>query len=195
MKFSRRRGVSVIIATLLLIAIAVAASIIVYVFVNGLAANLTAGGGQQTTERLQMQGYNFNVGSNQVVQVFLVNSGSSSTTISSVYFDGVLVPVAGTNPPTSVSAASFASAYVYAPTSANCVITIAASTFYCAAAPAASAQTTYSAGGASATGTGAVEIGVNVATNALTAGTSHTVKVVSSTGATYVFSVTVGRSG
>lgn len=41
MNFQRRRGVSVIIATLLLIAIAVAAGIIVYVFVNGLAGNLT----------------------------------------------------------------------------------------------------------------------------------------------------------
>src|SRR5438445_227478 len=59
MKFQTRRGISPIIATLLLIAIAVAASIVVYVFVTGLAGNLTTGGGQQTTERLQMQSYNF----------------------------------------------------------------------------------------------------------------------------------------
>lgn len=190
MKFQRRRGVSVIIATLLLIAIAVAASIIVYVFVNSLAGGLTQGGGQQTTERLQMQGYNFNFASVQVVQVYLLNSGSSSTTISAVYFDGTLVPVAGTNPPTSGSAASFASAYVYDATTANCVVTISGSTFYCATTPAASAQTTYST-----TATGQVTIGVNVATNAIVAGTSHTVKVVSTTGATYVFSVTAGRSG
>jgi flagellin-like protein len=190
MKFTHKRAISPIIATLLLIAIAVAAGIIVYVFVNGLSGNLTQGGGAQTTERLQMQGYNFNVGSLQVVQIFMVNSGGATTTISAVYFDGVSVPIAGTNPPTSVAAASFASAYVYAATTSNCVITIASSTFYCAAAPAATAQTSYTV-----QTTGAVEIGVNVATNPLVAGTSHTVKVVSSTGATYVFAVIAGRTG
>src|SRR5271168_3610744 len=103
MKFSRRRAVSPIIATLLLIAIAVAAAIIVYVFVNSLAGGLTQGGGQQTTERLQMQSYNFQLSppapnsgtacgcAGQILQLFLLNSGSSSTTISAVYYDGVLM--------------------------------------------------------------------------------------------------------
>jgi len=100
MKFQRRRGVSVIIATLLLIAIAVAAGILVYVFVNGLAGSLTTGGGQQTTERLQMQSFNFALSpqacacTSQILQIFLQNSGSSSTTISSVYYDGNLLTLA-----------------------------------------------------------------------------------------------------
>lgn len=195
MRFERRRGVSVIIATLLLIAITVAAGIIVYVFVNGIAGNLTAGGGQQTTERLQMQGYNFNLGalgtcacSLQVLQIFLINSGSSTTTISAVYYNGVLVPLATTNPPTSANAATFTSANVYAAVNAACVLTSGAVTsFYCATTPTPSAQTTYTAGS-----TGQIDIGL---TAVPTAGTSQIVKVVSSTGATNVFTVNVGRTG
>jgi len=195
MEFTRRKAVSPIIATLLLIAIAVAGGITVYVFVNGLAGNLTQSGGQQTTERLQMQGYNFNLGalgtcacSQQVLQIFLLNSGSATTTVSAVYYDGVLIPIAGTNPPTSASPATFTSANVYAAVTAACVLTSgAATTFYCAATPSALAQITYTAGA-----TGQIDIGI---TTAAVAGTSHTVKVVSSTGATNVFDVTVGRSG
>ncbi|MDG6978143.1 MAG: hypothetical protein JRN58_03585 [Nitrososphaerota archaeon] len=190
MKFQSRRAISPIIATLLLIAITVAAGIIVYVFVNSTAGSLTQGGGQQTTERLQLQGYNFNVGSTQVLELFLINSGASSTTVSTVYFDGTLVPIAATNPPTSTAPASFASAYVYSASTSSCVVTISASTFYCATTPGASPQTSYQVGQ-----TGEIVIGVNVATNPLTAGTSHLIKVVSSTGATFVFSVNVGRSG
>src|SRR6266550_446948 len=100
MKFQRRPGVSVIIATLLLIAIAVASGIIVYVFVNSLAGGLTQGGGQQTTERLQIQSFNFQLNptscacTQQLLQMFLLNSGSSATTISTVYYDGVLQTLA-----------------------------------------------------------------------------------------------------
>jgi len=119
MKFQRQRGISPIIATLLLIAIAVAASIIVYVFVNGLAGGLTQGGGQQTTERLQMQSYNFAISpgsggitcgcSGQILELFLLNSGASSTTISSVYYDGVLQTL--TVAPTAQTALSSVVAY------------------------------------------------------------------------------------
>src|SRR5437773_12384997 len=100
MKLTARRAVSVIIATLLLIAIAVAAGILVYVFVNGLAGSLTTGGGQQTTERLQLQSFNFALSpqacacSSQILQVFILNPGSSSTTISSISYDGNLLTVA-----------------------------------------------------------------------------------------------------
>jgi len=99
MKPQRRPGVSVIIATLLLIAIAIAAGILLYVFVNGLAGSLTTGGGQQTTERLQMSSYNFQLSPQacacvgQILQIFVANSGSSSTTISAIYIDGTLQTV------------------------------------------------------------------------------------------------------
>ena len=61
MKMDRRgrKGVSVIIATLLLIAISVAAGIIVYDFVNGLAGGLTSSNGSQVTQQLQLQAYAF----------------------------------------------------------------------------------------------------------------------------------------
>src|SRR5208282_3364000 len=95
MKFSRRRAVSPIIATLLLIAIAVAAGIIVYVYVNSLAGGLTSGGGQQVSSQIQLQAYSFtgitstSVSSNGVIgEAFLENTGSSSATISAIYFDG-----------------------------------------------------------------------------------------------------------
>jgi flagellin-like protein len=96
LKFTHRRAVSPIIATLLLIAIAVAAGIVVYVYVNSLAGGLTGSGGQQVSQQLQMQAYNFapqtysagKIANGQVLDVFLENTGSSSLSIANVYFDG-----------------------------------------------------------------------------------------------------------
>ena len=95
MKFTHKRAVSPIIATLLLIAIAVAAGIIVYVYVNSLAGGLTSGGGQQVSQQLQLQAYSFSGVSGTfsstngiVALVSLENTGSSSLTISSIYLDG-----------------------------------------------------------------------------------------------------------
>ena len=210
MNFQRRRAVSPIIATLLLIAIAVAASIVVYVFVNSLSGGLTAGGGQQTTERLQMQSYNFAVNPptggqpliggtacgciGQVLQLSLINSGSVSTTISAVYFDGTLLSVQSTAP-TANTALSGLNNFAYTAPSATTVgdyaTSCTAQTGNSAAATicftASTAQTTFTVGQQ-----GQVFITFSAA---VTAGTSHVVKVVSSTGATYVFSVTSGRNG
>jgi hypothetical protein len=202
MKFQRRRGVSVIIATLLLIAIAVAASIIVYVFVNSLAGGLTQGGGQQTTERLQMQSYNFAISpgtaaitcgcSGWLVELFLLNSGSSSTTISAVYYDGALQTL--TNAPTAQTA--LAAGVAYHDTSAatindwstgTCATGVGVADDICFTAAGSAGDLTYPVG---ATGQVVITFGA-----AVTAGTSHTVKVVSTTGATYVFTVTAGRTG
>lgn len=181
-----------IIATLLLIAIAIAAGIIVYVFVNSLAGGLTAGGGQQTAERLQMQAFNFALTpgactTGQILELFILNSGSVATTISAVYFDGALLTAGAT--PTGASQTLVNLNYFIVPAS----VTVTA----CTTGPA----LTFSAAGsltepipAGPTGTGAVYI-VWTAANAPTAGTAHTVKVVSSTGATYVFSVSAGRTG
>jgi FlaG/FlaF family flagellin (archaellin) len=52
-------GVSQVIAALLLIAIAVAAAILLYVFAIGLLGSLGSGGGQQTKEQLIMEAYNW----------------------------------------------------------------------------------------------------------------------------------------
>lgn len=187
-----------IIATLLLIAIAVAAGIVVYVFVNGLAGSLTSGGGQQTTERLQMQSYNFALSpqacacSGGILQIFLLNSGTSSTTISAIYEDGVLQTLS--TPVTAATLISTISTNAYtAPsttlvndfTTATCTATNGAAATMCFTAV--TTKTTYSAG----------DVGQIVLpwSPAATAGTSHTIKVVSTTGATAVFVVTAGRSG
>jgi flagellin-like protein len=60
------RGVSQVIAALLLIAIAVAAAILLYVFAIGLLGSLGSGGGQQTKEQLIMEAYNWNATSLQL---------------------------------------------------------------------------------------------------------------------------------
>jgi len=195
MNFSRRRAVSPIIATLLLIAIAVAAGIIVYVFVNSLAGNLTTGGGQQTTERLQMQSFNFAMSptggtactcADQLAEVFMLNSGASSTTVSSVYYDGTLQTLspgpltgAGTDvaPTTGITYYDATSTYLTSSAAGRFGFSVAG----------AAGQLTVAAGGT-------LQIVVTL-TSAPTAGTSHTIKVISSTGATYVFTVTVGRTG
>jgi hypothetical protein len=199
MKFQRRSGVSVIIATLLLIAIAVAAGILLYVFVNGLAGGLTTGGGQQTTERLQIQSYNFALTpqtcacGGQILQIFMLNTGSSSTTISAVYYDGTLLTVT-TIPDTASHLISGINTNAYtAPsstlvndfTTAACTATNGAPLSLCFTAV--TAKTTYAVGDV-----GQLVIPLSPAS---VAGTGHTVKVVSTTGATNVFSVTATRSG
>jgi flagellin-like protein len=202
MKFQRRRGVSPIIATLLLIAIAVAAGIIVYVFVNGLAGNLTQGGGQQTTERLQMQSYNFVISpgsgattcgcSGQILELFLLNSGSSTTTISAVYFDGALqtltaAPTAQTALSSGVAYHTTAAATLNDLSTGTCTTGTGVASDFCFTVAGSAADLTYAVG---ATG----QVAITFA-SAPTAGTSHTVKIVSTTGATYVFAVSAGRIG
>jgi flagellin-like protein len=202
MKFQERKGISPIIATLLLIAIAVAASIIVYVFVNSLAGGLTQGGGAQTTERLQMQSYNFALSppanggiacgcTGQVLDLFLLNSGSSATTISSVYYDGALLTLS--TPTLTNTALAGINNFAYtapATTTVNDFATTCSSGVGSALTicfTSATPDTAYV--------TGAVGQLVITFSAPATAGTSHTVKVVSSTGATFVFGVTSGRSG
>lgn len=89
MQFTRRRAVSPIIATLLLIAIAVAAGIIVYVFVNSISGNLTQQGGQQVSEQVSMDAYTFPSAGTAPVFV-LRNVGSTTVSMNQIYFDGTL---------------------------------------------------------------------------------------------------------
>jgi flagellin-like protein len=71
------RGVSQVIAALLLIAIAVAAAILLYVFAIGLLGSLGSSGGQQTKQQLIMEAYNWDSSSDTIV-LTLRNVGSSS---------------------------------------------------------------------------------------------------------------------
>jgi len=84
-KFSKR-AVSPVIATLLMIAIAVAASIIVYVWSIGLLGGLMGSGGSQTKEQLIMEAYNWATPATLVFT--LRNVGSAPVTVASVYLGG-----------------------------------------------------------------------------------------------------------
>ena len=82
------RGVSVIIAALLLIAIAVAAAVLLYVFSIGLLGSLSGSGGSQTKDQLIMAAYNWS--NTAQILLYLQNVGSSTLN---------LVPTAGASAP------------------------------------------------------------------------------------------------
>ena len=84
------RAVSQVIAALLLIAIAVAAAVLLYVFSIGLLGSLGTAGGQQTKDQVVMEAYNF-VASPLVIS--LRNVGSASVNIGSAdyFINGVKV--------------------------------------------------------------------------------------------------------
>src|SRR6267378_4000599 len=89
MQLTARKAVSPIIATLLLIAIAVAAGIIVYVFTSSITGNLTQSGGQQVSEQVSMDAYSFPSAGTAPV-IVLRNVGGSSVSINQIFFDGGL---------------------------------------------------------------------------------------------------------
>jgi flagellin-like protein len=97
MKMTARKAVDPIIATLLLIAIAVAAGIIVYVYVNSLAGGLTSGGGSQVSDQISMDAYNFGTLTAPVITIRDVGSGSIS--ISNIFLDGQVATLTGTGTP------------------------------------------------------------------------------------------------
>lgn len=85
-RFSRR-GASVIIAALLLIAIAVAAAVLLYVFSIGLMGSLQGGGGQQVKQQLIMSAYNWNTLNSPVLTIR--NVGTAGVTVGDVFVNGV----------------------------------------------------------------------------------------------------------
>ena len=161
MQVTARKAVSPIIATLLLIAIAVAAGIIVYVFVNSISGNLTQQGGQQVADQISMDAYSYPSAGTAPVLV-LRNVGSASITISAIYFDGNLCQASGV---TCTAAASLTTAGG------------------CSAATLPSVCTTGS------------YTQVTLTTAAQTVGTSHIVRVETSDGGTFTFTIIAGRSG
>jgi flagellin-like protein len=81
-----RKAVSPVIAVLLMIAIAVAAAILVYVWSMGLIGTLQTGGGTQVREQVIMDAYNWKTAT---LTLYLRNVGSQDVTIAAVYIEGV----------------------------------------------------------------------------------------------------------
>jgi flagellin-like protein len=90
-----RKAVSPVIATLLLIAIAVAAGIILYVFVSGFTGSLTQTGGQQATEQVVMDAYDFKTLTQ--LSITFRNTGTVEVTIDKLYYDASLVSIGERN--------------------------------------------------------------------------------------------------
>jgi len=167
MKMTARKAVDPIIATLLLIAIAVAAGIIVYVYVNSLAGGLTSGGGQQVSDQISMDAYYYaGTYSTTGVTVTVRDTGSSGVSISGIFFDGTAVTsLAGT--PTGTCTGKTQTPVPATPTFFGVCTSGQTLTF---------------------------NITSNGATSAAS-GTSHSIKILDSTGGTAVLTVIAGRTG
>lgn len=96
-KHFNRRGVSVIIAALLLIAIAMAAAVLLYVFSIGLMGSLQGSGGQQIKQQLIMGAYNWNTPTGPLT-LSMRNVGTAGAIVGDVLVNGVAqsVTVGGT---------------------------------------------------------------------------------------------------
>ena len=86
------RAVSAVIATLLLIAIAVAAAIIVYVFSIGLLGGLQTSGGQQVKQQVIMEAYDW---TGATLQLTLRNVGPAQVQFADWFINGAMAGTGG----------------------------------------------------------------------------------------------------
>jgi len=82
----RRKALSPVIATLLMVAIAVAAAIITYVWSMGLLGGLMGTGGAQTKEQLILEAFDWKTAG--TLKVTFRNVGSASVIIAAIYLEG-----------------------------------------------------------------------------------------------------------
>ena len=83
------RAVSQIIAALLLIAIAVAAAILLYVFAIGLLGSLGTGGGQQTKEQVIMEAFSFPSGGSLTITLRNVGPAAVNLHDADYFINGI----------------------------------------------------------------------------------------------------------
>jgi len=95
----RKKGVSPVIAVLLMIAITIAIGVLVYVWISGLAGSLTKGGGSQVTEQLELVAYDFT--NLEQCKIYIKNTGSVKVNIAEVYFNGTKLSNTTASTPTS----------------------------------------------------------------------------------------------
>jgi len=82
----RRKGISPVIAVLLLIVIAVAAAILTYVWLTGYMGTLQSQAGtQQVQERIKIEGVKIDTDNDQVDAVYVRNIGDVSVKIADIY--------------------------------------------------------------------------------------------------------------
>jgi len=89
-----KKAVSPVIATLLMIAVAVAASVIVYVWSAGLLGTLMGGGGSQVKEQVILEAYQWTASND--LKLYLRNVGSSNVTLANIYVGGTQLAAVGT---------------------------------------------------------------------------------------------------
>jgi flagellin-like protein len=87
-----KKGVSPIIATLLLIVIAVAAAVVTYAFVTGFIGTSSGSATQQGS----MSFDSYAISGNATCTVYLRNTGTKALTVSAAYIDGTLMSFTGT---------------------------------------------------------------------------------------------------
>jgi len=92
-RFKNKKAISPVIAVLLMIAIAVAASILVYVWSMGLVGALQGTGGQQTREQLIVEAYNAKTTATWTL--YVRNVGPTNVQIAAVYVEGASAGFAG----------------------------------------------------------------------------------------------------
>lgn len=97
-----KKAVSPVIATLLMIAVAVAASVIVYVWSAGLLGTLMGGGGSQVKEQLIVEAYSW-PSPGSTLTLYLRNTGSSAVNVEKVYVGGTAGGVTATDIPVGTS--------------------------------------------------------------------------------------------
>ena len=90
----RKKAVSPVIATLLMIAIAVAAGVLVYVWSMGLVGTLQGSGGEQTKEQVILEAYD---ASGENWNLYLRNTGAAPVTLSSCYVNGTSMGISETD--------------------------------------------------------------------------------------------------
>ena len=81
-----KKAVSPVIATLLMIAVAVAASVIVYVWSAGLLGTLMGGGGAQVKEQVILEAYEWTA--TNALKLYLRNVGAADVKIAAIYVGG-----------------------------------------------------------------------------------------------------------
>jgi len=118
-KHFNNRAVSAVIATLLLIAIAVAAAIVVYVFSIGLIGGLQTSGGQQVKQQVIMEAYSWGTATGPFTMT-LRNVGPAAVTFSDLFINGVLQ--------TTTTAGCFAASPYQLTVGTNCLATVATPT-------------------------------------------------------------------